>query len=307
MRPRIVLALLVPATLLLLARFAHPFLAMQHPIGAEVVVVEGWLHDEQLAEAAAIIRELRPERVYITGTLRPFNHYLGANDTLRLQLKEPFQGALQLNIAGVETGAFTLEGDGRVLVSDSLHGNGQSHGVEVPFPVKEVVLWSSNLPGRGLQQDNLVVLDLRLDGTNAHRLMRSGHVLHADGGSRIVRRDHAAHARDLLEQHGVPLTRMVAISTDTRTGRRSWTMARKLAQQLQADTVKRFDVITMGVHGRRSRMLFSKACGAGCEVGVISLDDQLVPAAGWWRMPSGWMLVFKEFAGLAATPLFTGE
>lgn len=48
-------------------RHAYPFLAMESPIGADVLVVEGWMAPEDLDQAVALIREGKYQRIITTG------------------------------------------------------------------------------------------------------------------------------------------------------------------------------------------------------------------------------------------------
>ena len=51
----------------LVARNLHSFLAINEPVGARVLVIEGWLRQPQLDEAAAVFRSGRYERILTTG------------------------------------------------------------------------------------------------------------------------------------------------------------------------------------------------------------------------------------------------
>lgn len=47
------------------------------------------------------------------------------------------------------------------------------------------------------------------------------------------------------------------------------------------------DVLTLGPHARRSRLLFRQALGPGANVGVISVPDPRFDLAHWWRTSEG--------------------
>ena len=55
------------ATIVLAARSLHPFLAVNQPVGARVLVVEGWMETEGLDQAIAAFRAGGYERVLTTG------------------------------------------------------------------------------------------------------------------------------------------------------------------------------------------------------------------------------------------------
>ena len=61
------LLLMGAATIVVVARNLHSFLAINEPVGARILVIEGWLHQPQLDEAVAVFRSGRYERILTTG------------------------------------------------------------------------------------------------------------------------------------------------------------------------------------------------------------------------------------------------
>lgn len=64
--------------------------------------------------------------------------------------------------------------------------------------------------------------------------------------------------------------------------------------------VRALNVVTMGPHARRSRLLFQKAFGDDTRIGVIALDDRDYDPAHWWRTSEG----VREILGEAITYLY---
>ncbi|MGV3772930.1 MAG: hypothetical protein ACO1QB_08515 [Verrucomicrobiales bacterium] len=58
--------------------------------------------------------------------------------------------------------------------------------------------------------------------------------------------------------------------------------------------LKSFNIITLGPHARRSRLLFQKAFGKETKVGVISLRNREYENSRWWRHSEGVKEVFSE-------------
>ena len=54
------------------------------------------------------------------------------------------------------------------------------------------------------------------------------------------------------------------------------------------------NILTVGPHARRSRLLFEKALGKGVAVGVISIEDDEFEMAHWWRSSAGVRTVIGE-------------
>jgi hypothetical protein len=61
------LLLIGTSTVVLIARSLHPFLAPNQPVGARILVVEGWMEPEGLGQAIAAFRWGRYERIVTTG------------------------------------------------------------------------------------------------------------------------------------------------------------------------------------------------------------------------------------------------
>ena len=52
-------------------------------------------------------------------------------------------------------------------------------------------------------------------------------------------------------------------------------------------SVRSIDVMTLGPHARRSRLLFQKAFGKEVRVGVISVEDRDYDPDHWWASSQG--------------------
>jgi uncharacterized SAM-binding protein YcdF (DUF218 family) len=51
--------------------------------------------------------------------------------------------------------------------------------------------------------------------------------------------------------------------------------------------VQAIDVVTIGSHARRSRLLFQKAMGNTVRVGVLAMDEREFDPVHWWRSSEG--------------------
>ncbi len=66
------------------------------------------------------------------------------------------------------------------------------------------------------------------------------------------------------------------------------------------------NVVTLGPHGRRSRLLFEQALGESCKVGIISVPTREYESACWWRSSEGVREMISEIlAYLYARLIFT--
>ncbi len=80
-------------------------------------------------------------------------------------------------------------------------------------------------------------------------------------------------------------------------------LKRWLAQNSPADS-KKVDVITLGCHAGRSRLLFQKALGNDYKVGVWSVPDKSYDINRWWKTSKGSRTVISEIIAYFYARLF---
>lgn len=57
------------------------------------------------------------------------------------------------------------------------------------------------------------------------------------------------------------------------------------------------NLVSLGAHSRRSRLLFNKVFGHDVKIGIIALPDRSYDARHWWRSSQGFRTVVDEFLG----------
>ncbi len=67
---------------------------------------------------------------------------------------------------------------------------------------------------------------------------------------------------------------------------------------------KDFNIYSVGVHSRRSRLMFKKAFGADYEVGIIAPRDRTFLPDAWWKSSKGFRNVSNEFVATVFVSLF---
>jgi len=181
LKGRILVLILVLVAALVMVRQAYPFLAINRPLPAEVLIIEGWLPVHTIHQAAAEFTAGHYRRVFIVRAL-----YEGE------------EGVVHGRTAG-EYAALVLVRCG------------------VPEDAIEIVYFQAGAKDRTYHS--------------------------------------ALAVRDWLAEKG-----------------------------RAADS---FDVLTIGPHARRSRLLYRKAFGGTAAVGVIALNDPAYDAGHWWRTSEG--------------------
>ncbi len=77
---------------------------------------------------------------------------------------------------------------------------------------------------------------------------------------------------------------------------RTFTTASVLKKRLEADGVStaKVNVISVGPHSRRSRLLYQFAFGPGSQIGMIAIADREFDPQHWWRSSNGVRSVVGE-------------
>lgn len=68
---------------------------------------------------------------------------------------------------------------------------------------------------------------------------------------------------------------------------REWLSAHHIAME-------KVNLVSLGAHARRSRMLFQRAFGPATQIGVIAAEEREFDPAHWWRSSSGFRIVSGE-------------
>ena len=61
--------------------------------------------------------------------------------------------------------------------------------------------------------------------------------------------------------------------------------------------VRAIDVFSIGVHARKSQVLFRKAFGPEVRVGIIVGTESAYDGGRWWSTRAGWYIVLRNTLG----------
>jgi len=110
--------------------------------------------------------------------------------------------------------------------------------------------------------------------------------------------NYATEAHDLLLRLGVPADRVINAPAPDTKAQRTFASAITVRQTLEERGLHlaNANVFTLGVHARRSRLIFAKAL-PGTEVGVVSWTPSAYSPGPWWRSSERAEDLIKETAG----------
>lgn len=106
---------------------------------------------------------------------------------------------------------------------------------------------------------------------------------------------------------GIPAEKIIALPEMQRKYHKTYSSALELKDWLSASglSVKKIDIFTAGVHGRKSWILYRRALGKVFQVGIISSEKEKDISERWWTSKRGIYLVIRNTVGYFDALLFT--
>jgi hypothetical protein len=101
---------------------------------------------------------------------------------------------------------------------------------------------------------------------------------------------------EVLKEMGAPEASLHAVPGPYAGKDRTFSMASTLKKRLEADGVStaKINVVSIGPHSRRSRLLYEFAFGPGSQVGMMAVADRAFDPNHWWKSSAGVRMVISE-------------
>jgi len=121
--------------------------------------------------------------------------------------------------------------------------------------------------------------------------------------------DHASYASlgaAVAERLGVPTRQVQAVPAPRVRRDRTYASALALRDWMETRDLRppSLNVVTVGPHARRTRVLYEEAFGEGCRVGVISVEPEEYDPGRWWAYSQGVRSVMSETAAYLYVRIF---
>lgn len=109
-----------------------------------------------------------------------------------------------------------------------------------------------------------------------------------------------------LIKSGFDSTKLAVVWTSEIRNDRTYNSAKELKRWLKSHRpdVRSIDLMTLGVHGGRSKLLFQYALGDSIRVGIISVKNFYYGPHDWWRSGKGFRETLNEAIGYFYTRFF---
>lgn len=287
----------------LVVALSFPFLAVNEPSGARTAVVEGWIDPAYMPDVHAMLREGGYDRIYITGTPRNFSYTLRIGDTVVVELQRRMIGTLVVNACGGKNAEIQVLSDHRTILRDSLTDTCHDRTVLLDGPVRTLRFTPAHGGNPEKDWELLFLLYTRIDGVNLHALQRTVTIHRADGSRLPGTPSYADATAEALIAVGTPRHMIERLPTVMLGESRTWANAQRFAQEARTAGIDKVDIISFGIHARRSRIAYRTACGKGVTVGIRCVEDPELQRGRWWRSWIGWLKVLRELAGVPTSYL----
>ncbi len=306
MRRRATIVLLAAAAGLGALLTVAPWLALTAPVGAPALVVEGWIPVDRMSDVLRLVQARGIHQVFVTGGERPLSEYLHTGDTLVID-GAPMAGPWQMQLAGLPGVRWQLLGDTLPLQAGTADGTLRAVDISVGQGVRHLRLV---VAATVAASDTAALLFVQTLSRAGQALSATGHAVRvqgADGTRTMCALTWAEERAQRLVALGLPEAHVLAVPGRPNARGRTVSAAQAMATQARWLGLGAYEVVSLGVHARRTRNAHRRANGDAVLVGVIALPDPQVPPRTWWLRPDAWPLVAKELAGLlrdAATGTF---
>ena len=109
-----------------------------------------------------------------------------------------------------------------------------------------------------------------------------------------------------LRKMGIPDEQIIVTVADANKNDRTYLAAVAMREGIMAYNIgeTNLHLVTVGPHGRRSRMLFQKALGKDYNIGVTCLDESSYDAEDWYKCSEGVRSVIGESIAYTYAKLF---
>jgi hypothetical protein len=110
----------------------------------------------------------------------------------------------------------------------------------------------------------------------------------------------------VAEHFGVPTRQVQAVSAPSVRRDRTYASALALHDWMEIHNLRppSLNVVTVGPHARRTRLLYEEAFGEGCRIGVISVEPEDYDPGRWWAYSQGVRSVMSETAAYLYVRIF---
>jgi hypothetical protein len=301
----------------------HDFLSVNQRLDADALIVEGFLPDYALESAVGEFHSGKYSVVITTGIPLPAEYrmpfdgrlvYVLPDSLCSLQGNDP---VLSLRLFG--TSLENVFAHFNVYVNGQLIGEGMSEAQssiftfntgQFPECIRCLEIEFDNDAARAgedrdLYVEEVLIGSLRLPARSPFSRYHRGLT---PGGPAFdtMLMSLAEVAADQLIRAGMPAEKVIPVSTSGLMVNRTRASALSVWEKMDSGQLSfnSANVVSLGVHARRSCLLYKRRFTSDAEFGVISVRNDSYEPGNWWRSPEGRRTVVMESVKYLYTVIF---
>lgn len=301
----------------------HDFLSVNQRLDADALIVEGFLPDYALESAMDEFNRGSYSVVITTGIPLPAEYRMPFDGRFIYVLPDSLCSAqgndpvLSLRLFG--TSLENVFAHFNVYVNGQLIGEGMTEAQSSKFTfnpgqfpecIRCLEIEFDNDAARAgedrdLYVEEVIIGSLRLPARSPfsryHRGLKSGGPVFETMLISL-----AEVAADQLIRAGMPADKVIPVSTSGHMVNRTRASALAVRKQMDSGQLSfnSANVISLGIHARRSCLLYERRFASDAEFGVISVRNDSYDPGNWWRSPEGRRAVVMESVKYLYTVLF---
>lgn len=269
-------------------------LSLSRPVNANILVVEGWLTGEAIDSASNIFRDGNYKYLVTTGLMPEADYFkVSMNGYLIFYPGRRFDRLTESGSHIIEISAYSeVEGENcshfNFFVNDSLVSDFKADKSKQQFAVRwygklekvdSLMVQFDNDAMGDFGDRNLYVKEITIDSAITISAMNNTEyaIDKIYGRSRVINNydSHAGWARERLIEAGVDPSLIVALPCRRTKMNRTLTSALEVHEWLKngGTGAEGINVISSGIHSRRTWMIYRKILKSYCNVGIVSLPD----------------------------------
>ncbi|MEM9831489.1 MAG: carbohydrate-binding domain-containing protein [Bacteroidota bacterium] len=274
------------------------FLAPTEKIAAPVLVIEGWLSEEALRQAAEEIEQSNYQQVLVTSIAHDSTFRMYSQGGLRFYLSD-VEAARTHQFSEIQIGAFGraaggIQAHAKVFLDSLQVGEFTAtdklrwYTISLSQPVQadSITITYDNNRRVGKEDRDLFVYAIRLGSLEIPA--RHPAVRYDRGkldGNNVFRTDYesiAAEATEFLVQQGVDSTIVQTLTAPAVSYERTYASALMVKKHLP-DSTNSVVVFSKSAHARRSWLVYQRMFGKSVNIGIIAARSRDADPQNWWK------------------------
>lgn len=291
----------------------HGFFALNKPAPQKgVLVIEGWLPNPLLSKAAKEFHQGSYDYIVTSGI--SINKALEIASNARVFVRN-IKDKVERNNS-IEIEAYGSEcNDVQALMTlfinsipiDSVFVNKKPEFYTFNYSgiIEEMEVGFNNDAFNNHEDRNLYLSAIKINQESINIYTEGNYLDYQYQKTSLNYRNYAEKAACFLQTQNIPSEKIIPVCGKNKFHSRTFDSAIAVCRWLQTKdlTKKNINLVSMGVHARRSYMIYKNVLGKDFTCGVINIPSIFYNHEQWWKYQIAWQSLLKEFFAYFYTEL----